>query len=107
MGPIASSCLTLLNIGVIYPPYQAAVAISRWLGEQCIYRHDIPLNPNDHIGSTAIFCFDPEISNRQGNCQLFASACTLLLRASGHPALYCGGLTPRVARTHSSGRWQQ
>ena len=73
------------------PSYRAALAISTWLGDRCIYRADAPSS-----GSIAEdlwnFCFAAGSAERMGNCQHFASAATLLLRASGHAARPVVGL---------------
>ena len=69
-------------------PLVASTDIARWLVEErgCRYAiSDLPQPRGERAGSLLTFLFGPE-EQRIGHCQYFASATTLLLRASGHHA---------------------
>lgn len=65
---------------------QKAAAISAWLQKNCTYTLS-PQQPWFGQDFTDFFLF----SSRQGYCEHFATAMTLLLRASGVPARYVEG----------------
>ena len=76
---------------------QKAAAISAWLQENCTYTLS---PPQPWLGQdfTDFFLF----SSRQGYCEHFATAMTLLLRASGVPARYVEGYAvPSTAQSTS------
>lgn len=60
-------------------PYDAALAIERWLSTRLTYTRELPDEARDPI---ADFLF----GRRQGHCELFSSAMVLMLRALGVPA---------------------
>lgn len=66
--------------------FQKAAAIRKWLGENCTYTLDPP-QPENGQDFVDFFLFD----SRKGYCQHFATAMTMLLRASGVPARYVEG----------------
>ena len=66
--------------------FQKAAAIERWLGEHCTYTLDPP-QPGSGRDFVDTFLF----VSHKGYCEHFATAMTMLLRASGVPARYVEG----------------
>lgn len=65
-----------------------ARALSRWLGESGEFHYTLSLDPYDRGIDPNI---DFLINRKQGHCEYFASALTLLLRAEGIPARMISG----------------
>ncbi len=76
---------------------QKAAAISAWLQKNCTYTLS-PQQPWFGQDFTDFFLF----SSRQGYCEHFATAMTLLLRASGVPARYVEGYAVPSAANSTS-----
>ncbi|HEV2296911.1 MAG TPA: DUF3488 and transglutaminase-like domain-containing protein [Candidatus Acidoferrales bacterium] len=69
-------------------PYDKAVAIQNYL--RANYRYTLDLRDMNHGDPMAYFLF----AKRAGNCEYFASAMTIMLRALGVPARYVTGFLP-------------
>lgn len=75
--------------------FQKAAAIERWLGAHCTYTLSPP-QPRRNQDFVDYFLFD----SRKGYCEHFATAMTMLLRASGVPARYVEGYaSPSVSES--------
>ncbi|MBP5181871.1 MAG: transglutaminase domain-containing protein, partial [Lentisphaeria bacterium] len=70
-------------------PYEKAVALRDYLRTRYKYRLDAPKTPPG-VESTEYFLFE----SREGHCEYFAAALTVLARASGLPARVAVGFSP-------------
>ncbi|MBO4305251.1 MAG: hypothetical protein J6A21_11760 [Lentisphaeria bacterium] len=70
-------------------PYEKAVALRDFLRSKYKYRLDAPKVPPG-VESTEFFLFE----SREGHCEYFAAALTVLARASGLPARVAVGFSP-------------
>ncbi len=66
-------------------PYSKALAIEKWLAENCEYTLT-PGNPPENVDFVAHF-----LETRKGYCTYYASAMTVMARSSGIPARYVNG----------------
>ena len=67
-------------------PSMAGQSISRWIRRRTRYStHDLPAPTEQPGGSLRTFLFGTP-AERQGHCQFYSSASTILMRASGHQA---------------------
>lgn len=68
--------------------YVAAVTVANYLRDNYEYSLKAPIDQNDPVMS---FLND----TKSGHCALYASAMTMIMRASGYPARYCTGFVAR------------
>ncbi|MDD4095577.1 MAG: transglutaminase domain-containing protein [Oscillospiraceae bacterium] len=66
-------------------PYSKALAIEKWLADNCEYTLT-PGNPPDNVDFVAHF-----LETRKGYCTYYASAMTVMARSLGVPARYVNG----------------
>lgn len=68
-------------------PYEKAIAIERWLAENCTYTLS-PGNPPEGVDFVSNF-----LETKEGYCVYFASAMTILARCADLPARYVTGFS--------------
>ncbi len=88
LAELAEKILTEANA---MNPYDKAEALRQWVAENCVYTLDAPAVPR---GRDAAEYFLRE--SKQGYCDLYATAFTILCRHAGLPARVATGFAPGI-----------